>query len=228
MTKKQLLERWKQRDFSWSQLSSWEYDPEQWYKRYVLREETHETEEMRFGKMIGEKVASDPKYLPFIKRLNVSEHPFKVMFGKIAMVGYGDFYCSITRRKLQELKTGVKAWNQKRADEHGQIDMYLLMHYITTQIKPEEVDCELIWLPTKRVEGGDFKVKIALVEPVKNHHKIFKTKRTMQDILIFGARINRAYKEMEGYVNGRVSEKEITKAVKALKSQKSGISILAD
>jgi len=197
MTKKALITRWKERPFSWSQISSYEYDPEQWYKRYVLKEETHETAEMKFGKMIGEKVANDPKYLPFIKRLNVSEHPFSVMFGKIPLVGYGDFYCSITRKKLQELKTGVKEWTQKRADEHGQIDMYLLMHFITEKIKPEDVECELIWLPTKRAEGGDFNVNITLVEPVEKHHKIFKTKRTMADILTFGARINRTYKEME-------------------------------
>ena len=183
MTKAQLIKRWKERQFSWSQLSSWEYDHEQWFNRYVLKEEQYTSAEMEFGKTIGDKVAKDPKYLPFIKRLDTSEHPFKVMFGKIPLVGYGDFFCSKTRRKLQELKTGVKEWNQKRADEHGQIDMYLLMHFITEKIKPEKMECELIWLPTKRVEGGDFHVKITLVEPVKKHYKVFKTKRTMADIL---------------------------------------------
>lgn len=200
MTKKEFKERmkkWKDRPFSWSQISSFEYDPEQWYKRYFLNEEQYESEEMKFGKMIGERLASDPKFLPAVPRLSKFEHGFKVMFGAICLVGYGDSFCGITLRKLKEYKTGVKAWTQKRADEHGQIDMYLLMHYITTKIRPEEMDCELVWLPTERKEGGDFKVTIRLIEPVVP--QIFKTKRTMSQILAFGSRINRVHKEMEKY-----------------------------
>lgn len=197
------LKVWQLRPFSWSQITSFEYDPEQWFKRYFLKEEQHETEEMRFGKMIGERMANDRKFLPFIKRLDVAEHEFNVMFGKIPLVGYGDFFCSVTRKKLQELKTGVKKWDQKRADEHGQIDMYLLMHYITEKIRPEEVDCELIWLPTTRKEGGDFEVTIQLVEPIKDNYKIFKTKRTMQDVLNFGARLNRVYNQMQDYAKSK-------------------------
>lgn len=200
MTKPELkarLIKWKARPFSWSQLSSFEYDKEQWYKRYFIGEEFYETEEMKFGKMIGEKLASDPTFLPDVPRHSKFEHGFKVMFGKICLVGYGDSFCAITKRKLAEYKTGVKEWTQKRADEHGQIDMYLLMHYITEKIKPEEVECELVWLPTERKENGDFKVNIKLVEPVVPRR--FRTKRTMTDILAFGSRINRIYKEMEQY-----------------------------
>lgn len=191
------LNKWKARPFSWSQLSSFEYDPKQWYNRYFLGEETYETEEMKFGKIIGEKLASDPTFLPDVPRLSKFEHGFKVMFGQIPLVGYADSFCSITKKKLKEYKTGVKAWDQKRVDEHGQIDMYLLMHFITEKIKPEEVECELIWLPTKRSESGDFKVSIEFVEPCIP--RIFKTKRTMANILKFGARISKTYKEMEAY-----------------------------
>lgn len=197
------LKRWKERDLSWSQISSFEYDPDQWYRRYFEREEQFETAEMAFGKVIGERMANDPTFLPFIKRLDISEHPFRVVFDKIRMVGYADFFCSKTGKKIQELKTGVKAWDQKRADEHGQIDMYLLMHFITTKTKPEDVEIELIWLPTERAENGDFQIDIKFVEPIEENYKIFKTKRTMADILNFGSRIRRVYKEMEAYARHR-------------------------
>lgn len=203
LTFEEKLKRWKERDLSWSQLSSFEYDPDQWYRRYFEKEEQHETAEMVFGKVIGERCAKDPKFLPFIKRHDISEHPFRVVFDKIRLVGYADFFCSLTQKKLQELKTGVKKWDQKRADEHGQIDMYLLMHFITTKIKPEDMEIELIWLPTQRAEDGDFNVDIKFVEPIEEHYKIFKTKRTMSDILNFGSRIRSTYKAMEAYARSR-------------------------
>ncbi len=201
MSLKDKLARWKARDFSWSQISSFEYDPEQWYRKYFLREEEYETEELKFGKYIGEKLASDPKFILEVPRLDKFEHCFRVMFGKIMLIGYADGFCTITKKKLDEYKTGVKEWTQKRADEHGQFDMYLLMHYITEKIKPEEVQLRLVWLPTERKENGDFKVVIKLKEPVVP--QIFKTKRTMQDILNFGARINRIHRQMEVYANVR-------------------------
>lgn len=193
------LKRWKARDLSWSQISSFEYDPDQWYRRYFEKEEQYETEEMKFGKEIGERLASDPKFLPEVPRLSKFEHGFRVVFDGITLVGYADSFCDKTNKKVIEYKTGVKKWDQKRADEHGQIDAYLLMHFITTKIKPEEVECQLVWLPTERREDGDFKVTIKLVEPVTP--RIFKTKRTMADVLNFAARIKRVYKEMEKYAH---------------------------
>lgn len=197
LTFKEKMARWRARDLSWSQISSFEYDPDQWYRRYFEKEEQFETEEMKFGKEIGEKLANDPEFLPEVPRHSKFEHGFRVMFDGIPLVGYADSFCSITKKKLLEYKTGVKAWDQKRADEHGQIDMYLLMHYITEKIKPEEVKCEIVWLPTERKEDGDFQVTIKLVEPIVP--QAFKTKRTMADILRFGARIKQVYKEMELY-----------------------------
>jgi len=197
LTFEQKLKRWKERDLSWSQLSSFEYDPDQWYRRYFEKEEQHETAEMVFGKVIGERLASDPNFLPEVPRLSKFEHKFRVVYDGITLVGYADGFCNKTKKKLIEYKTGVKKWDQKRADEHGQIDAYLLMHYITTKIKPEEVECHLVWLPTERKEYGDFNVDIKLIEPATP--KIFKTKRTMADILNFASRIKRTYKEMEKY-----------------------------
>ncbi len=190
----------KKRSLSWSSISSFEYDKNQWFDSYILGKR-QSSPEMTFGKMVGDKLATDPTYLPQVPRLNTFEYKFEVMFNKIPLIGYADSFCTITNKKMKEYKTGVKPWTKKRADEHGQIDMYLLMHYITKKIKPEDVDCELIWLPTKKEETGDFKVTISFVEPLII--QTFKTKRTMNDILIFGQRIKDRYKEMQEYVKSR-------------------------
>lgn len=185
----------KTRPISWSAISSFEYSPEQWYKKYVLNEPQDTSREMEFGKVIGKKLETDPTFLPMIERHSKMEHPFNVVFNKIPLVGYADSFCDKTHKKLSEFKTGKKAWDQKRADHHGQIDMYLLMNYITKKIKPEDVDITLVWMPTQ--DNGDF--SISFVEPIEKNIKIFKTKRTMTDILRFGQRINSVYKAMEDY-----------------------------
>lgn len=185
------------RPLSWSAISSFQYDPESWYKKYCLGEKDIETKEMKLGKFVGDKLASDLNYLPQVPRLDTYEHKLMVFFNKMYLVGYMDAFCNKTKKIMYEYKTGKKAWDQKRADTHGQIDMYLLMHYITTKIPPEEMEVKLVWLPTR--EDGDFTIQ--LVEPCIP--QIFTTKRTMTDILNFGAYINKTVKEMEDYISTR-------------------------
>jgi hypothetical protein len=187
------------RPLSWSAISSFMYDKEQWYKKYVLKEEQPPSAEMEFGKMVGGKLEKDPTFLPQIKRHSKMEHEFKCNFGEIVLIGYADSFCQLTNKKLEEYKTGVKKWDQKRVDEHGQITMYCLMHYIMTKIKPEDTEITLWWMPTKRTETGDFKVKIEFIEPIEDNIKMFKTKRTMADILKFGAHVKQIYTEMQQY-----------------------------
>lgn len=185
------------RPLSWSAISSFEYDPEQWYRRYILDEKEPPNKEMVFGKMIGERLASDKNFLPQVDRHLTFEQKLEVRFGKIPMIGFMDT-SHLPEKKFREFKTGKTAWTQKRVDEHGQIDMYLLMIYIAHRIKPEEMTVHLDWLKT--VEHGDF--TITLTEPVELY--TFKTKRTMAQLLKFGAHINRIVTEMEEYANSRV------------------------
>ncbi len=185
----------KARPLSWSAISSFEYNPEQWYRKYVLNEKDPETKEMIFGKKLANELENGTCDIPELvkKTPYKKEHPFKVMFGKIPLIGFCDDFDTTTFKVLNEVKTGKKDWDQKRADLHGQFDMYLLMNYITNKIPPEEVVCTLHWLPTQ--ENGDF--NISFIEPIKVQS--FTTKRTMAQILAFGSRINRIYKEMEDY-----------------------------
>lgn len=196
-------ERFKIRPLSWSQLSCWEYSQDQWYKRYVLNEKQPESAEMLFGKEVGKKLETDPTFLPMIERHSKMEHPFRVKFlDDIYLIGYADTFCDKTFKKLSEFKTGKKEWNQERVDKHGQIDMYLLMNYLTTKTRPEDVEVMLVWMPTQ--EFGNF--KISFVEPIEHNIQMFKTKRTMTDILKFGKRITDTVKAMESYAQSRVDE----------------------
>jgi len=147
---------------------------------------------MAFGKVIGEKLATDPTFLPSVPRHSMFEYELGGSFKKLPLIGFIDSYEPHT--SLVEYKTGRRPWDQKRADTHGQFDMYLLMLYLTHKVKPEDVALRLVWLPTQA--NGDFSVSlIKYTEPV-----IFNTKRTMSDILAFGSRILRVKKEMEEFV----------------------------
>lgn len=180
------------RPISWSAISSFEYDPERWYKKYVLKREEPASKEMLFGKTLGERLASDPSFLPQVKRYPVFEYELGTVLEKIPLIGFADGWDkeSLT---LGEYKTGKKAWDQKRADEHGQLTMYCLFLYLTEHIKPELVTCELHWLPTE--DRPDF--SIALIDDSKVH--TFTTTRTTRDVLEFGVRITQTYAAMQRY-----------------------------
>jgi hypothetical protein len=186
----------KERPLSWSSISSFLYDPEQWYKKYFLGIKTEDTAELIFGKAFAQSIEDGTCEVKELMQAlqKKKEHPFKAKFGKIYLIGYGDAFCDVTFKILDEVKTGAKEWTQKRADEHGQFDMYLLMNWLTKKIKPEEVICTLHWLPTYK--RGDFSMDF--VRPIKVHP--FRTQRTMKQILNFGVLINRVTKEMEAYV----------------------------
>lgn len=180
------------RPLSWSAISSFEYDPEQWYRKYVLKMEDPATKEMLFGSKIGHALATDPTFMPHVPRSPVFEYELKLTFGKIPMVGYIDGW-DVKTLVLREYKTGKKPWTQKRADEHGQFDMYLLGLWTMHKIQPKDIDLFLHWLPTK--ESGDF--QISFVDSTAC--VTFKTSRSMRDIVNFGMRINKRYQEMIDY-----------------------------
>lgn len=193
------LDKLNSRPLSWSSISSFEYDPKEWARKYLEGKETPPSAEMVFGSKVGKKLETDLTFLPMIPRYSKMEHPFNVKMGDILLTGYADSLCTLTNKKLAEYKTGVKKWDQKRVNQHGQIDMYLLMHYITTRVKPEEVEVLLIWLPTQRRESGTFEVDISFVEPIEDHIKFFKAKRSMVDILKFAGYIKAVVEKMRTY-----------------------------
>jgi len=188
-----------ERPLSWSAISSFEYNPEQWFRRYVLKEKQEESAEMKFGKEIGKKLETDPTFLPSIKRFSKMEHPFSATLDGIKMVGYADSFCDKTFKFLAEYKTGKREWTQERVDNHGQINMYLLMNWLINKIDPKDVETTLYWMPTQ--DFGNF--DISFVKDIEKNIKSFITKRTMTDILKFSIRIQDTVKKMQEYVDNK-------------------------
>ncbi len=212
----------KDRPLSWTAISSFEYDPEQWLAKYVLKAEPTTSPEMIFGSETGRQLAESPSFLPEVPRLPIFEYELRAKFGKVWLIGFIDSYgppkdvpkfgapgTVRTFAELYEYKTGKKAWTQQRADEHGQIDMYLLMLNIMHKLKPEEVSCTVFWLPTQ--ENGDFTISFVPGRGVQS----FRTQRSMRDILLFGARINKTLTLMQKYATARLGGKEPETAAKA-------------
>jgi hypothetical protein len=199
MTKKPQFDL--KRPLSWTAISMFDEenrycDREAWYRKYVLGEQQGATAEMDFGKMIAESFETGKPLAPVV-RYSTMEYKLSGIFGKIPLIGYIDTFDHIGKDKMREYKTGVAKWDQERADKHGQIDMYLFMLYLLHGVKPEDVLVHLDWIPTKRSENGDFKVKVEFVKPIKVHS--FETRRTTIDVLNFGAKIKQIYADMQDY-----------------------------
>lgn len=181
------------RPLSWSALSSFDYDPEQWYQNYFKGNKGEPSAEMLFGKKFADSCEARKPLAP-VTLLSKMEQPFEFHFNDIPIIGYADTFEEETKDHTGEYKTGVKAWDQNRVDNHGQIKMYALGNFILNKMKPEKCRFFLEWIPTER--RGDY--TIALKKPVKVHH--FETRCTTMDILKFGKYINSTVKEMELYV----------------------------
>ncbi len=189
-TMKELLEV---RPLSWSAVSSFLYNPEQWYEKYILNKRSEENGAMRFGKYVGERLASDPTYLPEVPRGEEYEHELRCKVGNIPCIGFIDSYTKTTKLLL-EYKTAGTPWTQKKADGHGQLKFYALMLYLIDGIKPEDITIRLVSMQTK--QNQDFTV--SFVDNMKPD--IFEVKLTMRDILTFGAELQKIVKDMDNYI----------------------------
>lgn len=207
------------RPLSWSAISSFEWNPSQWYAKYVAKELPEITPELEFGSMVDKRIQEDPTYLPELVRYPILQHKMTGTFNKIPLLGYADTFRPMTpkldvssdgkhilstqyyRPAIRDYKTGHKLWDQKRADQTGQLTMYLFMLYLRDKIQPEDVECYIDWMPTHYVDS-----KIAFVKEGEIH--TFKTKRTMQQVLAFGQRIKDTWAAMEAYAE-REAQKEV-------------------
>ena len=179
------------RALSWSSISSFRYSKEQWYAKYVLKQEEPASKAMLFGNVVGERIASDPSYLPQVPRGEIFEYALRSRLKDIPLVGYIDSYSP--HHTLHEYKTGMPPWTQKRVDDHQQIDMYLLGLYLIDGVKPKDVSVTLHWLPTQ--ENGDFSISLKDEKVVHS----FATQRSFMDIVNFMDTIQKTYEEMQQF-----------------------------
>lgn len=175
---------------SWSSMNAFlEYDKNTWYQSYVLGNRTQPNSAMLGGIYVGEKIVSDPTFLPEIDRPEIFEHNLSGRIGNIKITGHLDGW---TRNppEIKEFKTSTNKnrWNQKLVDTWGQLDFYCLLVYMNYKIKPEDIKLSLTSIPM--VETGHFE----LVQ--KGSPTIFYTKRTLVDIANFGVLIKQTHAQM--------------------------------
>jgi|SRR3990167_3464973 len=179
------------RPLSWSQISSFEWNPEDWYSRYILGEKQAETGPLIFGKKIGERLATDLAFLPEVPRYKHMEKKFIGKIGDIELIGFLDSFCPNTLSILEfKTSSNKNRWNQKKAEEHGQLSFYCLLVWLNHGKLPEK--CHLCYLPCR--ETGSFDIELT-GEPVQ----IFEVKKTAVDVLKFGNYIKDVRKKMIKY-----------------------------
>lgn len=208
MKEHRLLTKWRERPFSFSQHSSWYWNKEDWFNKYILDLPERVTPELIFGKAFADAAEARTPLAP-ITMLSIMEQPFNATLEGISLVGYGDTFEETGDIVLGEYKTGVKPWTQKRVDEHLQFTFYLLMKFLADKVTPEQVRLFLQWVPTVKVprdngdmSGFDYDIAFASNPPMVH---TFYTERTMSDLLALAEDIIKVRKEMEIYAKVRLS-----------------------
>lgn len=172
------------------------------------------TPELVFGSYVDKKIQEDHKFLKELVRYPIMQHEMVTEYHGIPLIGYADTFTGkigearVEVRKgemlavgkpsyyaaLRDYKTGRKPWDQKRANETGQITMYEGMLYQIDKIRPEEIEAYIDWLPTHIHEG-----KVEFIK--EGDIRTFKTKRTMTQVLQFFKRIEDTWAAMEDYAS---------------------------
>lgn len=178
------------RPLSWSAISAFGYNPEQWYSKYILNEPPADNLAMQFGKKFAKSVEERKPLVP-VEIYSEVEYKLETAFNDIPLVGYIDTYEPHT--KFREYKTARKLWTQDKAYNHGQLRMYALMLYLIHKVKPEDLTIHLDCIQTK--EDENFKIDFF---DSKVHS--FEVKLTMKDILLFGSHIMMTVDLMKAYV----------------------------
>ena len=194
MTRSDFYRRFILRPLSYSQLSAWEYNKDEWYERYILNKRTPANSAMRAGTIIGDSIGTDKSLVPLLTPPGVKEYELRASLGDIHIVGYCDHYCPLTHT-LHENKTSTnrKKWNQKSVDEHKQLDMYALMLFLTHDVLPNDLTIYLNYIPV--IEGAD--MRYYLPDPVEFYQ--YPTRRTDEHLVNMTRYIENTVEDMCAY-----------------------------
>lgn len=180
---------------SWSQLASFRYNKGEWYSRYILNKKQEENAEMRFGKLIGERLATEPSFLPSVPRLSIFEQKLEGNVGNIPLIGFIDSFCPITKNFIEyKTSSNPKKWTEKTAKEHGQLLFYSFMIFQTYRISPKDITIKLVYIPVH--QNGAFEMKLSGKEV-----QVFTVNYSTLEVLNFASYIKQTVKEMEQYEN---------------------------
>jgi len=192
--KKAQIEKWRERSFSWSQISSWTYDKKQWYDKYILDKPFEPTAAMLFGNEVGDTLGTPDSMVPALPMPGIKEYELKPKFQDFTLIGFCDAWCPDTK-VLTENKTSQNAqrWNPVAVERHGQFDYYALMLMLQDNVMPADMKMVLHYIPVGR--GKDLNLQVT--DPEVFHS--YETARTNEQVLKFGALIKTIRNAMEKY-----------------------------
>lgn len=186
-------DRFKTRPLSWSQLSSFEYSPKEWHRRYIRNKPEPPNAAMLYGSKVGDSIGTPNSLVPTLTPPGAKEYELRANLGPIHMVGFCDHYCPDTL-VLNENKTtdNPDKWNKKSVDTHGQMTMYALLLFLQNKTKPGDVTMYLNYIPVF-IKGVDYAL------PTPPTYTAIPTERTTADIMNFVTYVKNTVKAMEDY-----------------------------
>lgn len=183
--------RKKNRDYiSYSQLSLWEKNPNQYYRQYVLGKESPTNKYLDFGKQVATALewGFDAWHDKMIEMMLVfmptyPKREFKITakLDGIKLLSRFDGW-DPKRKHLGEYKTSKNNWTQGMVDKNDQLTFYALMVWLKYRVLPSKIF--LHWAKTIENNRGEL--------GLTGDFHTFETRRTLKDLIIFSARIKKA------------------------------------
>lgn len=132
---------------SWSQLSLWLKNKDQYRQRYYMDGPAFESKETIFGREMAElfeKGESHP-VLDKVPRYSSMEHKIEIDVGGVPFLGYIDSFDPKTN-SIIEMKTGKEPWDDVRVHKWDQLTTYSLL----AKLAYGKVDpvVKLVWIET--------------------------------------------------------------------------------
>ena len=189
-----MYDRFKKRALSWSQLQSFQYNPDEWFSIYILNNRQPPNSLMLAGSRIGDAIGTEDSPIDNTLVPGIKEYTVKAEIDGIKMVGHIDNYCPDTLTLNENKCSDTKGrWTQGKVDKHGQITMYVMLLQAQDGVRPEDVTCWLNFLKLEQV-GVQFDVGDP---PVL---KRFKTNRTQEQVDQFLEDTKRTVELMHQYI----------------------------
>lgn len=181
---------------SFSQMVKIESDPKGYVEQYIYMAQQRTSRAMAYGSKLADSLEFDELSGDMALDIMAARLPkFELMDVAFETVIPGPepvpVLIKMDSRKedltaFKEYKTGTTKWNQKRADESGQVTFYAMGAYLKTGKIPGDI--ELIHMPTEYDENGR--------PHVTGEMNRFPTTRSMADVLRMMVRARKAWQKI--------------------------------
>jgi len=191
------IEKWEDRDYSWSQHSSFLWNKQQWFSKYIKDIKDDQTKAMIFGNVVGDTLGTPTSMVPSLAfhKKAIKEYKLNPKLGTLKLLGYCDFYTPAILH-LDENKTSANPtkWNKMSVQKHDQLTMYALMLMLQDKVQPENLTMKLHYIPVE-----EHPITEDLFLPNPEVFFSFPASRTLQQVLAFGNEIKLVRKAMKKY-----------------------------